>query len=90
MIEFETRIFEVTFQEGDSIDVDFQEGDERFDVSFGAGIEKEYHGQTEVIPSQETQVLHTANRALTENIIIDPIPSNYGLITYNGSVITVS
>lgn len=90
MIEFETRTFEVTFREGDSIDVDFSEGDERFDVSFGAGIEKEYHGQTEVIPAMDAQVLHTANRALTEDIIIDPIPNYYGLITYNGSYITVS
>lgn len=50
----------------------------------------EYEGPYEVTPSGETQTLATAARVLVENIIINPIPSNYGLITWNGSVITVS
>ena len=87
--EFESRHFDVTFAEGDSFNCSFQE-EEEFDVDFGAGIEKEYHGVYEVTPSEQTQTLQTTNRVLTDNIVIDPIPSNYGLITYNGSVITVS
>ena len=86
----ENRQFDVTFNDGDDYDVTFDEGDESFDVSFGADVERQYHGATEVVPSSETQTLPTANRMLTEDIIIDPIPSNYGLITYNGSIITVS
>ena len=86
----ESRIFNVTFHEDERINVSFSEGDDSFEVSFGAGIEKEYHGMTEVMPSSETQTLHTANRVLMQDITIDPIPSNYGLITYNGSIITVS
>lgn len=50
----------------------------------------EYEGPYEFTPTQETQTAYTANKVLTENIIINPIPSNYGLITYNGSVLTVS
>lgn len=91
MIEFETQHFDVTFaEEVSTFDVEFSSQGETFDVSFGAGIEKEYHGQAEVMPSSEEQVLHTTNRVLTQDIIIDPIPSNYGLVTYNGSTITVS
>lgn len=32
----------------------------------------------------------TENKTTQQNIVINPIPSNYGLITWNGSVITVS
>ena len=49
-----------------------------------------YTGQTEVTPSEETQTLQTANRTVLQNIIINPIPSNYGRITWNGSTLTVS
>ena len=49
-----------------------------------------YGGATEVTPSAETQVLQTNNFRMTDNITINPIPSNYGLITWDGSTITVS
>lgn len=49
-----------------------------------------YDGPTEVTPTQETQVLYTANKAVLSNITVNPIPSNYGLITWNGSTLTVS
>ena len=49
-----------------------------------------YTGQTEITPSEDTQVLQTANRTVVSNIIINPIPSNYGKITWNGSTLTVS
>lgn len=49
-----------------------------------------YDGQTEVTPTQETQVLQTTNRTVVSNIIVNSIPSNYGKITWNGSTLTVS
>ena len=49
-----------------------------------------YEGATEITPSEETQVLQTNNFRMTENITVNPIPSNYGLITWDGSTITVS
>lgn len=49
-----------------------------------------YEGETEITPSAETQVLQTNNFRMTDNITINPIPSNYGLITWDGSTITVS
>ena len=49
-----------------------------------------YAGDYEVTPSDETQVLRTANMITLEDIIINAIPSNYGLIAWNGSALTVS
>ena len=49
-----------------------------------------YTGEYEATPSKETQVLLTENKVLAQNITINPIPSNYGLITWDGSTLTVS
>ena len=77
MIEIESATFEVTFEEGDEqIAVSFSESD-RFDVSFGEGVEKEYRGQYEVTPTEEEQVLHTTARVLTDDVTVDAIPSDY-------------
>ena len=50
----------------------------------------QYEGETVIIPSLEEQVLDTAEKTVMEPIVIKPIPQNYGLITYNGNIITVS
>lgn len=49
-----------------------------------------YTGEYEFTPSSETQEIQIEGEIATQNIIINPIPSNYGLITWNGSVLTVS
>lgn len=49
-----------------------------------------YIGATNITPSIQTQTLQTAGLMLPSNIVINPIPSNYGLITWNGSTLTVS
>jgi len=49
-----------------------------------------YQGATEVTPSSEAQILETEGFTMLENITINPIPNNYGLITWNGSTLTVS
>ena len=49
-----------------------------------------YTGSYTVTPSAETQTLETNELYMTGNITINPIPSNYGLITWDGSTITVS
>lgn len=89
MNEFETRHFDVTFSDDSGFSCSFSE-DSEFDVDFGANVGREYTGTYEVTPSDQTQTLLTTNRIMTENVVINPIPNNYGLITYNGSVITVS
>lgn len=49
----------------------------------------EYDGPYEYEPSEEGQTVRTGGFALSEDITIRPIPSNYGRIAYNGSVLTV-
>lgn len=50
----------------------------------------EYEGPTEITPSEETQVLRTTDFVVPVDIIVNPIPSNYGLITWNGRGIRIS
>lgn len=49
-----------------------------------------YTGDYEVTPSTEAQTLSTNQLFMDGDVIINPIPNNYGLITYNGVSITVS
>ena len=51
---------------------------------------EEYEGPFEFTPTQETQTIPTDHTVLLDNITINPIPSNYGLITWNGATLTVS
>ena len=51
---------------------------------------EEYHGTYEVTPAQTAQVLPTDGLLAVADIVINPIPSNYGLVTWNGSTLTVS
>lgn len=53
-------------------------------------VAPDYDGGYEFTPSDEQQVVPTAGKTLKENIVINPIPSNYGLISYNGFKLTVS
>ena len=56
----------------------------------GRATYERYDGEYEVIPSTEEQILETEMKLAKKNIIIKPIPQNYGLITWDGSTITVS
>lgn len=58
--------------------------------SFYPLLPETYTGATEVTPTQYTQVLNTNGKMVITNITVNPIPSNYGLVTWNGSVLTVS
>lgn len=65
-------------------------------VSFGTPIARDYidcepyTGDYTITPSNEMQVLNTIEHRMIDNLTIEPIPSNYGLITWDGSVLTVS
>lgn len=59
-------------------------------VGVYAQIGEHYHGAYTITPSSEPQVLDTDTLILDDNITINPIPSNYGLITWDGTKITVS
>ena len=49
-----------------------------------------YDGAYEWTPTDSVQTIEIADKKALENIKINPIPSNYGLITWNGSTLTVS
>ena len=66
---------------------------EAITMALGAGITvlpaPRYSGEYEVTPSEETQVLATKGTVLQADITVAPVPSGYGRIAWNGSVITV-
>ncbi len=49
-----------------------------------------YTGSYEVTPTAETQTLNTQNKRMTQPVTVNPIPSNYGRIDWNGQYLTVS
>ena len=49
-----------------------------------------YHGATTFTPTQEAQIAFTAGKVVLQDIHINPIPYNYGLVTYQGNIITIS
>lgn len=49
-----------------------------------------YRGSYEFTPSASEQTIEIRDRTAIADIIINPIPQNYGLITWDGSTITVS
>ena len=68
----------------------------KYDADFGVQIVRElvggepYDGSYSVIPSNEVQTLPTSGKLLARNVVVGAIPSNYGLISWNGSYLTVS
>jgi hypothetical protein len=49
-----------------------------------------YDGPYTITPGPTSQVLQTEGLFATGNITVGPVPNNYGLITWDGSVLTVS
>lgn len=49
-----------------------------------------YQGEYVITPTESEQTIPILGMMATDDITVNPIPSNYGLITYNGSTIMVS
>jgi len=80
---------------GDSVHLLSVNGDKplklsQINVGGGGGTRPHYQGTTTFTPSQSTQTAQTAGLIVDTNIIINPIPSNYGRIAWNGSALTVT
>ena len=58
--------------------------------TFYAILPPSYQGSYDITPTSEAQVLHMEGLTASSDLVIEPIPSNYGLITWDGSTITVS
>ena len=50
----------------------------------------DYTGPYAFTPSATTQIVPTSGLRMIDNVTINPVPSDYGHISWNGSVITVS
>ena len=48
-----------------------------------------YPGPYEVTPGEDEQVLDTEQKTLSGNLVVKPIPSNYGRIEWDGTSILV-
>ena len=57
---------------------------------FIGGRLPDYHGSVDVTPAGTAQTLATAGTSLLTDIVVEPIPSNYGRIAWNGAALTVS
>lgn len=49
-----------------------------------------YKGSYNIVPSLHRQIVKVKGLYATEDIIVEKIPDNYGLITWNGSFLKVS
>lgn len=82
--------FNATFQTSNNLNAAFG-ADPVLSAQFGVTFERaEYEGPYTVVPGAVTQVLNTRGFAMAEDVIVEAIPSNYGLITWNGTTLTVS
>lgn len=75
-------------QQGDAVII----GSTTYTVEAESGIidGPAYSGSLTVTPTRETQTLHTNGYLMGGDVTVNPIPSNYGLVTWDGSVLTVS
>lgn len=80
----------------DEIAIPMRIGTDSENIGMSIGAEyaiapvEEYEGSYEFTPTEEAQTIQISGEMATQDIVINPIPSNYGLITYNGTTITVS
>lgn len=51
---------------------------------------EQYTGEYTFTPTADTQTIEISGMIATQDITINPIPSNYGLITWSGSVLTIT
>lgn len=81
-------------EEGERIALGVSESEEALSMSLGVSVNtvagEHYEGETDFTPTAERQIISTAGLIMDGDIYVEPIPSNYGLITWNGSFIRVS
>lgn len=72
---------QVAFEENEMhLEVDFGEVQE---VTTDGGNLPRYTGPYEIEPAAQEQILETRDKIATEDIIIKPVPKEYGLVSYN-------
>ena len=72
---------QVAFEENSMhLEVDFGEVQE---VSKDGGNYPHYSGPYEIEPAAQEQILKTRDKITTQDIIVKPVPKEYGLVSYN-------
>jgi len=77
-----------------NLEIEFNPVELEFEI--GTPIIKEYieaepyTGDYDITPTEEIQILQTEKKQMINNVIIQPIPLNYGRITRNGSIIIIT
>ena len=79
---FNCEPFDVEFDAGEELDVEFGE------IQSGGGVP--YPGEYEATPTNVEQAFETQGKTMIHDFIVHAIPNNYGLITWNGATLTVS
>lgn len=63
-------------------------------ISIDTGMSRQlpdpYEGSYVVTPSDQTQTLLTDGKSMAHNVTVNPIPSNWGRVAWNGSWLTIS
>lgn len=85
--------FPVKFSGGSEFSVGFGTSEE-MRPTFTATIEKPvvdwFDGDYSYTPTTQEQTIPIIGKTARQNITVGAIPQNYGLITWNGAVLTVS
>lgn len=78
----------------DTLPMDVTSSEETIGMNIGASYSMSnadpFEGSYEYTPSEQTQTIPINDLRATQDIVINPIPSNYGLITWDGITLTVS
>ena len=86
--------FNMEFNTSEDLNVSFDKLDSDINVGLDSNYigkpSANYKGDYEVTPSDSLQILSTEGKYLSEDIVVAPIPDNYGLITWNGSTLSVT
>ena len=63
--------------------------DDQLDFELKEPSPESFHGEYIFTPTDEPQEIETAKKYMAKNIVIEPIPSNYGHIEWDGAILKV-
>ena len=88
--------FELTLKNSSEIGFEFESEEQKIDFGFDTPVIVStsnipiYEGEYEITPSADGVTLLTQDLRMTANVVINPIPSSWGRIGWNGAYLTVS
>lgn len=86
-----TQTIEIHGQRGGTIRIGGSARQPEIEIAGSGGVPvPTYDGPYEFTPSAEEQRAVIHGKKAAQDIVIHPIPQNYGLVTYNGSIITIT